>query len=247
MSFLGQLLLPPRFDDYDYCPDDEFLDTAFALDELTFGAHGLVSSLKHRGRLPLNEISPWLDYKSVPQYDKLGAPVMIDDFAIMVHWDASNPTLLRPWPAKPILVNGRAAGIAKNGAHISAVPGPLANLGLPLTGTMAAVATGRANHPGLGDPLVDAAVAARTIGRGKSGKSTTGAGGRYLGIEVASSGDPKRPFTKDQIDQLEQFFSDCTRFLGRKPVVIDHARRSSDRKIDVIAYRSAVPSLRYLA
>lgn len=242
---LRTLLLPPRFDDFDYCPEDGFLDAAFVEDEKLLGVHGLVSSptVPFGGRIPRDKVGKWC--ASVPGADRRGAPTM-NPKGLIIHWDASNPTLLRPWPAKDIVTNGRAAGRSKTGAVISAVPGPLCNWGLPLVGLMTWVATGRANHAGLGDPAVDHAVDTRTLGPGRSGKSTVGSGGRYVGIEVASSGDPKKPFTVNQIEQIEHLVDDLRRCYGPGFVVLDHARRSSDRKVDVIAYRSLIPSLKYL-
>lgn len=246
MSFLRSLLAPPRFDDYDYAPEDAWLDAAFLRDEQALGVHGLVSSptVQFGGRIPRDKIGTWC--AEVPGADRRGAPVL-NLKGLIVHWDASNPTLLRPWPAKDIVVNGRKAGKTKKGAVITAVPGPLCNWGLPLVGSMTWVATGRANHAGLGDPAVDHAVDTRTLHAGKSAKSTAGSGGRYAGIEVASSGDPKKPFTTKQVDQIEHLVDDLRRVYGPGFVILDHARRSSDRKVDVIAYRKSIPSLRYLA
>lgn len=243
MGRVLDLLTGGRFDDFDFAEDDAFLDNAFSLDEMTLGAHGLVSAVPHGGRIPWDEILGTSVAYS-PGWDKRGAPVM-QPLAWMIHWTGSHPSLLRPAPDLWLVRDGRPAG-----KGVTAVPGPLANLYLDYRGRTTVLASGRANHAGLGDPAVDAAIRNGTLRAGKSGKSTTGAGGTLIGIEVANSGDPKQPLTPEQVRELvrlDRKIRDAYLWGTAPHHTLDHARRSSDRKIDLITARRQVPPLNYLA
>lgn len=237
MSFLDRIL-PPRFDDFDLAPDDAFLDTAFSLDELTLGAHGLVSAVPHGGRIPWDEIAPWATFES--GWDKRGAPVMNPKGQI-VHWTASKPSTLRPAPAFIICRDGRPAG-----KGVTAVPGPLCNAHIAWTGKVTILASGRANHAGVGDQSLLPLLAAGKLTPGKPGKDTGGCGGSIIGYEVEHPGDatPYPPAVLASIERLTRAVSTYYKWLPQQ--TLDHARWTR-RKIDCISHRREIACLRWLA
>jgi hypothetical protein len=181
------------FDDFDYAPDDDWLDQAFRVDESVGGIHGLIGSTALPARIPLDKIlAPMVAdkrVKFVAGWETRGAPVMGSMAGWLNHWTAGTPSTLRPNPSLGICTNGRAAG-----KGVSAVPGPLCNIYIGLT-DLHVVASGRANHPGMGHqpllaelragrlPLVSAAL--------RKLPDTGGAGGAFGGTELEAPGNGK--------------------------------------------------------
>lgn len=230
-------ILPGSFGDFDLAaPDDDWLDAAFLTDEALLGVHGLVSKVPHGGRIPWEQITPWA--KFVPGWEVRGAPVM-DPVAWMIHWTASKPSKLRPAPAFKIVLNGRPD-----------VSGPLSQLYLDWSGQLWVMASGRANHAGLGNAdvrtaLLNGTLAARTVRT----KSTVGSGGMLIGIEVEHSGDPHVAYPANVLAELVRIDRALRTFYGwgsRPNRTIDHARWAPDRKIDCISHRAEISPLRWL-
>ncbi len=230
-------ILPGRFDDFDFAPDDHHFDRWGLDDEISLGRLGLVATLPHGGRIPFNTIfGATVDYE--PGWDRRGAPVM-DPWAFMYHWTASKPSWARPSPALKIVRDGRPD-----------VSGPLSQLHVSWRGRTTVIASGRANHAGLGDPAV---LEALRVGRDvaklpKVKKSTVGSGGRLIGVEVEHPGDAT-PYPAAVLAELARIDFNLRRFYGWQAVPyrsIDHARWAPDRKIDCVSHRSEIAALRYL-
>ena len=239
MTALLDRLLPGHFDDFDFAPDDLLFDRWASDDEVALGRLGLVGTLPHGGRIPWHEILPWAVFD--PGWDRRGAAVM-DPWAFMYHWTASKPSWARPAPALKIVREGRPD-----------VPGPLAHLHLSWRAQTTVIASGRANHAGLGDPAVLEAIRLghnpATLAKVK--KSTASSGGRFIGIEVEHSGDKNVPLTPAMVAELARIDNAIrTHYAWSMAATwrsIDHARWAPDRKVDVIPFRATIPALRYLA
>lgn len=236
MNLLDRIL-PGSFGDFDLpALDDAWLDSAFAHDEQLLGARGLVSTVPNGGRIPWEQITPWA--KFVPGWSTRGAPVM-RPVAWMIHWTASKPSKLRPAPAYKIVLNGRPD-----------VPGPLSQLYLDWSGQLWVMASGRANHAGLGDPAVrDALVHGSLTARQPKGKSSVGSGGLLIGIEVEHSGDPQVPYPAPVLAELVRIDRAIRAHYGWGAMparTIDHARWAPDRKIDCVSHRREIVPLRWL-
>lgn len=240
MSLLD-LFRRPVFGDYDYAPEDEWLDHAFRADENTGGIHGLVGAVPGAGRIPWPKIlagapAANVPVKWVPGYETRGAPVM-DPIAQMIHWDASNPSPTRPDPALGICTNGRAAG-----KGVTAVPGPLCNAYVGLT-AIHVVASGRANHPGKGwTPLLDQIRRGQPY-RDRNKPSMGGAGGAFIGYEVAGNG--KQRFTPEQ-ERMLRFLTGAVagHYHWGPERTIDHMCWAADRKIDVQSVYGSLGAMR---
>lgn len=205
MSLLDRLLRRERFGDWPGdCPEDAWLDQAFADDELAGGVFGLVGRTPNGGRLPLKLIFPdairpprGVEVRWVPGWETRGAPTIVPK-GITEHWTVGRPTPKRPWPSLDICAYGRPAG-----RGVSAVPPPLVPVLVSWPDTRGIVvvhliASGRSNHMGrsalavvdmLGRPLPD-----RIKPTGPAGSTA----GSLIGVEVEHPG-PGTPYPDLQV------------------------------------------------
>ena len=121
---------------------------------MTFSLTWLPDVLKGAG-LKVAEVPGWQDRGA-------GGADMGQVLGVLCHHTGIRST--KNMPTLNALINGRAAE-----AHLKAIPGPLAQLGLGRDGTFFVIAAGKANHAGtgmwrgitsgnthfIGDPLVD--------------------------------------------------------------------------------------------
>jgi hypothetical protein len=228
-------ILPSRapFADFDApAPDDDWLDNAFLLDELAGGLHGLVAQVPWRGRIRWDVILP--DAEFVPGWEVRGAPVMAP-IATLVHWTAAKPSLLRPAPSKAICIDGR-----------DSIPGPLCHVLVSYTGVPIVIASGRANHAGIGDQSVLTAIKGGFLAPHQPGVDTGGSGGAFAGVEVENDGTA--PLTAKQLVTIARIDAGMRAqyHWGATPDrSLDHARFTR-RKIDLVRHRASVPCLKWL-
>lgn len=220
---LRDLFRPSTFKDFDYSPDDEFLDHAFKLDE-KLRSPQLTSQVLNGGRIPWNDIIPLLPSNiSVvfePGWNTRGAPVM-SPIGQFCHWTAGRPTAKNPAPSLSICINGRTG-----------IPGPLCNCMIDYNGVIHVISSGRANHAGTGDQSVLNLVRNHKDLNGKPGPDTGGSGGSFIGYEIEHSG--KGAFQAKQIEAVTQLIRATAMNYGWQPELntIDHARWTR-RKIDI--------------
>jgi len=129
-------------------------------------------------------------------------------------------------PTLNSLINGRAA--EKN---LTAIPGPLAQLGLGRDGTFYVIAAGRANHAGAG------------MWQGISSGNT-----HFIGIEAENSGDKDDNWPPEQIDAYQRGVAAILKHIGQPAIFCAGHKeyapgRKDDPSFDMIAFRAAVEKL----
>jgi hypothetical protein len=186
MGILDRLLRRGgEFGDFDYAPGDDFLDRQFAAAEVGLG---LLSAVPSGGRIPWRTILAPLDRLGLvdwePGWAVRGAPVM-NEIGVLNHWTAGLNALR-------IVRDGRPD-----------VRGPLSHLYPSRAGRLVVVASGRANHAGVGhQPLLAEWRAHRYDARTAQQRGladTGGAGGALIGIEVEARGNGD-PMPAGQVD-----------------------------------------------
>jgi peptidoglycan hydrolase-like protein with peptidoglycan-binding domain len=132
-------------------------------------------------------------------------------------------------PSLHTLINGRAAG-----PGISALQGPLSQLGLGRDGTYYLIAAGRANHAGAG------------IWNG-----LTNGNSNFIGIEAENTGEQNDfPWPQVQMDAYHRGVAAILKHVGRgaefcaghKEYALPKGRKS-DPDFDMIAFRSSVAAI----
>ena len=240
MGRVLDLLTGGRFDDFDFAEDDAFLgqrvlarrdDPRRARPRLGRAARG-----HPLGR----DLGTSVAYS--PGWDKRGAPVItaarVDD-----PLDRLASVAAPPRPDLWLVRDGRPAD-----KGVTAVPGPLANLYLDYRGRTTVLASGRANHAGLGDPAVDAAIRNGTLRREERQVDDWRwwHAHRHRGRELRRPEAAAHPEQVRELVRLDRKIRDA--YLGeRRRITRWITRRSSDRKIDLITARRQVPPLNYLA
>lgn len=145
---------------------------------------------------------------------------------IMVHHDV-DPNTAQPGTLTRM--------IAESGS--ASTPAPLANIHLLTDGTPVVIASGKANHAGLGSGAVLARTQAGLAPEGDAGAlglpNTIGGNGFYLGIEVEHPGDDS---DYPQIGALVSLLAHLCGSLGFSPNQVVHHREWTSRKIDM-SYR----------
>jgi len=129
-------------------------------------------------------------------------------------------------PTLQALINGRAA--EKN---LSALPGPLAQLGLGRDGTFFVIAAGRANHAGAG------------IWQGVTSGNT-----HFIGIEAENSGDADDKWPDVQIDAYRRGVAAILKHIGQPAIFCaghkEYApHRKDDPSFDMPPFRAAVEKI----
>jgi hypothetical protein len=187
------------------CPEDAWLDQAFADDELAGGVFGLVAATPNGGRLPLKQIFPdsirpprGVEVRWVAGWEKRGAPTIVPK-GITDHWTVSRPTAKRPWPSLDICTNGRPAG-----RGVPAVPAPLVPVLVSWPDTRGIVvvwmiASGRANHMGRSAPAVVSMLGRPLPDRIRPTGPAGSTAGSLIGVEVEHPG-PGTPYPELQVE-----------------------------------------------
>jgi len=129
-------------------------------------------------------------------------------------------------PTLNALINGRAA--EKN---LTAIPGPLAQLGLGRDGTFFVVAAGRANHAGTG------------MWQGITSGNT-----HFIGIEAENSGDDDDPWPQVQLDAYQRGVAAILKHIGQPAIFCaghkEYApKRKDDPSFDMVTFRAAVEKI----
>jgi hypothetical protein len=129
-------------------------------------------------------------------------------------------------PTLNSLINGRAA--EKN---LSAIPGPLSQLGLGRDGTFFVIAAGKANHAGTG--------VWQEISSGNT---------HFIGIEAENSGDADDRWPPEQIDAYQRGVAAILKHIGQPAIFCaghkEYApKRKDDPSFDMVAFRAAVEKL----
>lgn len=154
-----------------------------------------------------------------------GNPTM-DPFANLWHHTAGKPTDRRPAPSLAICVNGRPD-----------VSGPLCAGLIALDGTGYIIASGRANHAGMGHKELLADVKRGRPPRGTAHalglRDTGGNGGAFVGWEIENDG--KRPYTSAQMNTIANIAKATRHRLGfsmTQSIQWSHAHWTP-RKVDI--------------
>jgi hypothetical protein len=145
-------------------------------------------------------------------------------------WETHNRNTKGPWgPVHGVMIHhtvtrGSRATVELCRKGHSALPGPLCHGVITKDGTVHLVGYGRANHAGLGDPDVLAAVIAER--RPPTDNEATVDGNRHFyGFECENLGDGKDPWPDEQIEAIVRVIT----ALGRRH---DWTARSALRHLD---------------
>lgn len=212
----------------DQAVDDDFLDKQAWREES--GGPALFALAARPGMVAGGRVA-WREvFKGVPNvvymtgWEKRGAPVLAP-VGVLWHWTAGKPTAKRTAPSLQICINGRPD-----------VPGPLVQLLVGSDGVIYVIASGRANHAGLGhQPLLKRireglppAGSAKALGLANTG----GSGGALIGVEVENDG--KAPFTAAQLVAIGNITKAVRLRLGFNDAQAGawHHRAWTNRKID---------------
>jgi peptidoglycan hydrolase-like protein with peptidoglycan-binding domain len=122
-------------------------------------------------------------------------------------------------PTLRSLINGRRAS-----PGLSAIPGPLAQLGLGRDGTFFVVAAGRANHAGPGSFTFTENAISRTIENGNT---------NFIGIEAENTGQTTDPWPPKQLDAYQRGVAAILKHIRRgSEFCIGHKEWAPGRKPD---------------
>ncbi|WP_436738869.1 N-acetylmuramoyl-L-alanine amidase [Streptomyces sp. BBFR102] len=134
--------------------------------------------------------------------------------------------------------SARTVEICRNG-HAE-LPGPLCHGVITKDGRVHLVGYGRANHAGLGDDDVLAAVIAERAVYPPVNEANTDGNARFYGFECENMGDGKDPWTSAQLDAIEKVSAAVCRVHGwNERSVIGHLEWQPG-KIDPRGFTMAV-------
>lgn len=212
----------PDFSDYDYCEEDAYLDQLSEVPEL-------LKAVPNGGRVPWRNIVALMpaSERSKVVYEKgfetRGAAVLTP-IGQMCHWTAGSPSVSRPFPSLSICINGRG--------QPSPVPGPLCNALIGYDGSIHIIASGRANHAGVGDKNLLTTLRDHKDLNGSPGRDSGGSGGLLIGYEIEFNG--LGTFSPAEITSVTSMIRATAIHYGWKPeqTTIDHARWTR-RKVDI--------------
>lgn len=172
-------------------------------------------------------------------------------------WQTHNRNHKGPWgPVHGVMIHHtvtkgtqRTVDICRNG--YTALPGPLCHGVIAKDGTVHLVGYGRANHAGLGDDDVLAAVKGETAPP-KPNEANTDGNRSFYGFECENLGDGKDPWPKEQLEAIERVSAalcrhhrwgprSVIRHLDWQPGKVDPRGVDWDAMQDRIADRLAVP------
>ncbi|MFF3333255.1 peptidoglycan-binding protein [Streptomyces sp. NPDC002888] len=114
----------------------------------------------------------------------------------------------------------------------SALPGPLCHGVIAKDGTVHLVGNGRANHAGVGDPDVLAAVSAERAKLPAPNQSTTDGNAHFYGFECVNLGDGKDPWPEAQIDAITRASAALCRAHGWSANSVIGHKEWTSAKID---------------
>lgn len=165
-----------------------------------------------------------LKVAEVPGWQDRGAGDVGQTLGVLCHHTGVRSTL--NMPTLHALVNGRAA---EN--NLSAIPGPLAQLGLGRDGTFYVIAAGKANHAGSG------------MWRGISAGNT-----HFIGIEAENSGDADDKWPDVQLDAYHRGVAAILKKIGQPSIFCAGHKeyapgRKDDPSLDMTAFRAAVDQI----
>jgi len=150
-------------------------------------------------------------------------------FGIICHHTGVNDPQKRNMPTLKALRDGRKAE-----AHLAALPGPLAQLGLGRDGTYYVIAAGRAIH----------------AGKGKF-KGNVNGNSNFIGIEAENAGNAQKdPWPDVQLDAYHRGVAAILKHLGKDETFCCGHReyalppgRKDDPDLDMNAFRDAVHAI----
>ncbi|TWV27225.1 N-acetylmuramoyl-L-alanine amidase [Streptomyces albidoflavus] len=144
-------------------------------------------------------------------------------------WRSHNRNSKGAWgPVNGVMIHhtvtsgsARTVDICRNG--YSGLPGPLCHGVITKDGRVHLVGYGRANHAGLGDDDVLAAVIAERASYPPVNEANTDGNARFYGFECENLGDGKDPWTSAQLDAIERVSAAICRVHGwNQQSVIGH-------------------------
>lgn len=219
----------------DFAVGDDFLDVESVLNPMF---HALVAATvpKHAAKpgVVANSRIRWdIVFKDMPKGKVVFVPgwatrgsAVMNPTANLWHWTAGKPSASRPSPSLNICVNGR-----------SGIPGPLCHGLIDLNGVLHVIASGRANHAGVGNQGLLVRMKANQWPAGSAAKlrlpDTGGSGGALTGWEIENDGT--KPLSDAQVVTCAQMASCCSDVLGygdAQAVGWDH-QAWTKRKIDL--------------
>ncbi|GAA3121643.1 N-acetylmuramoyl-L-alanine amidase [Streptomyces echinatus] len=134
-------------------------------------------------------------------------------------WETHNRNTKGPWgPVNGVMIHHTVTRGTANTVQIvrdgyTALPGPLCHGMIAKDGKVYLVGYGRANHAGLGDPDVLAAVIAETKPPTDDEASVDG-NRHFYGFECENMGDDKDPWPPEQIEAIEKVAAALCRHHG---------------------------------
>jgi len=171
--------------------------------------------------------SAGLKIAQVPGWEDRGRGDTTEIFGVICHYTAGSRN--GNMPSLNTLINGRAAG-----PGVTALQGPLAQLGLGRDGTYYLIAAGRANHAGAG------------IWQG-----LTNGNSNFIGIEAENTGGQNDfPWPQVQLDAYHRGVAAILKHVGQgaefcaghKEYALPKGRKS-DPDLDMNAFRSSVAAI----
>jgi hypothetical protein len=135
------------------------------------------------------------------------------------NWETHNRNSKGPWgPVHGVMIHhtvtrGTATTVQIVRDGYSSLPGPLCHGMIAKDGTVHLIGYGRANHAGLGDPDVLAAIIAEKTPP-TDNEATVDGNRHFYGFECENMGDGKDPWPKEQIDAIVRVIAALCRHHG---------------------------------
>lgn len=216
----------------DVAPDDAWLDSIDDGAALRlFAGQALANVVGGRIRwTKVLETVPELALRTsyINDWESRGRPVMSGSgLAALWHWTAGRPSAKNPAPSLNICINGR-----------SDVPGPLVQLFIDANGKLYVIASGRANHAGIGNKELIPRFLGGLPPAGSAAElklaNTGGSGGTLVGIELEHRGDSS-PLTAEQLRTLGMLSVAFRKGLdmNEAQAIRWHHKAWTDRKVDI--------------
>ena len=134
-------------------------------------------------------------------------------------WETHNRNSKGPWgPVNGVMIHHTVTRGSANTVELcrkghSSLPGPLCHGVITKDGRVHLVGYGRANHAGLGDPDVLAAVIAERAVPADN-EATTDGNRHFYGFECENLGDGKDPWPEEQLEAIEKVAAAICRHHG---------------------------------
>ncbi|WP_037680477.1 peptidoglycan-binding protein [Streptomyces griseus] len=172
--------------------------------------------------------------------DALVSALRAEGVTVVEHagWRTHNRNHKGSWgPLNGVIIHhtvtsGTASSVSLCFNGHSALPGPLCHGVISKDGTVHLVGNGRANHAGVGDPEVLAAVTAERATLPAPRHSTTDGNAHFYGFECVNLGDGRDPWPQVQLDAIERAAAALCRAHGWSANSVIGHKEWTSTKID---------------